>query len=164
MCVIWSIGIDRSHWIVEWCTLAQEYIILWDKGYILQGYVLSLSLVFKLTATLVNLLLAGRVVINTTRSLHKPNIILVANLLISGMRYVLYHCFFSGAIMNAFQFTGISFSHKKIVTKLCIVRPIIEYPAFVLVSHSQTFCAPSAYKGIWMFLVCYPLSIYHCYR
>ena len=63
-----------------------------NEGSVLPGYVPYLSLVFKLIATTVILLLSGWVVytIKTTRRLHKPYNIFVANSLVSGMIAVLF--------------------------------------------------------------------------
>ena len=57
-----------------------------DHGSVLPGYVPYFSLVFKVITTTANVLLSGWVVytIITTRRLHKPHNIFVANLLVSG--------------------------------------------------------------------------------
>lgn len=72
-----------------------------DKDSVLPGYAPYLSLVFKLTATLVNSLLIGWVVytIKATRSLHRPHDMFVANLLVSGIVYTLSGTLLSGTMM-----------------------------------------------------------------
>ncbi|XP_065905050.1 adenosine receptor A2b-like [Dysidea avara] len=76
-----------------------------DQASVLPGYVTFLSLVFKLTATLIIVLLTAWVVytIKTTRSLHKPDNLFVANLLISDVIYALCVCLFSGTVVIGFQ-------------------------------------------------------------
>ena len=76
-----------------------------DQGCVLPGYVPYLSLVFKLIATTVHLLLATWVVftIKTTRSLHKPHNIFVGNLLVSGEITTLLACLITSAMMISYQ-------------------------------------------------------------
>jgi len=76
-----------------------------DKDSVLPGYAPYLSLVFKLTATLVNSLLIGWVVytIKATRSLHRPHDMFVANLLVSGIVYTLSGTLLSGTMMIDYQ-------------------------------------------------------------
>ena len=76
-----------------------------DEGSVLPGYVPYLSLVFKMITTTVILLLSGWVVytIKTTRSLHKPHNIFVANLLISGVMSALFLCVIPGTMIISFQ-------------------------------------------------------------
>ena len=71
----------------------------------LPGYVPYLSLLFKIITTTVILLLSGWVVytIKTTRSLHKPHNIFVANLLISGMIATLMYSLIVCTMMISYQ-------------------------------------------------------------
>ena len=76
-----------------------------DEGSVLPGCVPYLSLVFKMITTTVILLLSGWVVytIKTTRRLHKPHNIFVANLLISGMITTLTGFLIASTVMVSFQ-------------------------------------------------------------
>jgi len=82
-----------------------------QKGFVLPGYFPYLCLVFKLIATTVILLLSGWVVytIKTTRRLHKPHNIFVANLLVSGMVAVLFLCVIPSIMIISFQLEVESF-------------------------------------------------------
>jgi len=76
-----------------------------DHDLILPGYVPYLSLVFKVVATAAILLLSGWVVytIKTTRNLHKPHNIYVANLLLAGVMATLHLCIIPSIMMISFQ-------------------------------------------------------------
>ena len=71
------------------------------RGSVLPGYVPFLSLAFKLITTMAILLLSGWVVytIKITRSLHKPQNIFVANLLVSGMILATVECFIGSTMI-----------------------------------------------------------------
>jgi len=70
----------------------------------LPGYFAYLSLVFKLVATTVTTLLASLVIstIKTTRSLHKPHFIFIANLMVADMMLVLIACLISITMTASF--------------------------------------------------------------
>jgi len=76
-----------------------------QQGSALPGFVAYIILFFQLIATTVDLLLAGWVVytIKTTRRLHKPQNIFVANLLISGAASILFLCLISVSMIISFQ-------------------------------------------------------------
>jgi len=76
-----------------------------DQGSVLPGYVPYLSLMFKIIATTMILLLSSWVVytIKTTTSLHKPHNIFVANLLVSDMMTVMFLCIISSYLKISFQ-------------------------------------------------------------
>ena len=73
-----------------------------DQGPVLPGYVPYLSLVYKLVVRTVILLLVV-FTIKTTRSLHKPHNIFVANLLMSGMITTLSGCLIACTMITSFQ-------------------------------------------------------------
>ena len=72
-----------------------------DQGFVLPGCMPYVSLAFKLITTMAILFLSSWVVytIKTTRSLHKPHNIFVANLLIYGMIIATAKCFISGTMI-----------------------------------------------------------------
>ena len=76
-----------------------------DQDSVLPGYVPYLSLMFKMVATTMVLLLSSWVVytIKTTTSLHKPHNIFVANLLVSDMMTVMFLCIISSYLKISFQ-------------------------------------------------------------
>ena len=80
-------------------------------GVTLAGYFPYISLVFKLTATPIILLLSGWVVytIKTTRHLHIPHNIFVVNLLVAGMITTLIDCFMSSSMIISYVLSVESF-------------------------------------------------------
>ena len=76
-----------------------------DQSSLLPGYIPYLCLVFRLVAAVVYLLMASLVVftIKTTRSLHKPHNIYLANIVISKMIFTISGTFIAGIMMISYQ-------------------------------------------------------------
>ncbi|XP_065915680.1 rhodopsin, GQ-coupled-like [Dysidea avara] len=118
-----------------------------DRGSVLPGYVPYLSLVFKLTATLVNMLLVGWVVytIKTTRNLHRPHNIFVANLLTSGILYTLSGTLLSGAMMIGYQL-GVEFFISCDPWKLRTLPFYVSITSFVIIAADKVIAVTSPFK------------------
>ena len=124
-----------------------------DQGSVLAGYVLYLSLVFKMIATTVILLLSGWMVytIKTTRSLHKPHNIFVANLLVSGMIATLIiftiHC----SMIISFQLGVKQFINYCILYKVVICGPLfVNNVSLIIIAADKVIVItfPSLHKRI----------------
>jgi len=118
-----------------------------DQGSVLPGYVPYLSLLFKLTATVVNMLLVGLVVytIKTTRSLHKPHNIFVANLLTSGIIYTLSGTLLSGTMMIGYQLE-IEFFISCDPWKLRTLPFYVSIMSFVIIAADKVIAVTSPFK------------------
>ena len=125
------------------------------QGPDLPGFVPYLSLVFKLTITTVVLLLSSWVVytIKTTRHLHKPQNVLVANLLIARMITTLLDCLLSTTMIISFAlgvkfYTGCYMMKPRLapyyVTNLSLV--IIAVDKLIAMAYIKTH--PFKYKKI----------------
>ena len=110
-----------------------------DSG-VLPGYVAYLVMLFQLLITTVDLLLASWVVytIKTTRSLHKPHNIFVANLLITGMIITPLLCLISVPMIVSFQLGIDSF----------ITCPLLKIALLLFQVNSMTFVVIAADKAI----------------
>ncbi|XP_065884061.1 5-hydroxytryptamine receptor 1B-like [Dysidea avara] len=125
------------------------------QGPDLPGFVPYLSLVFKLTITTVVLLLSSWVVytIKTTRHLHKPQNVFVANLLIAGMITALLDCLLSTTMIISFAlgvkfYIGCYIMKPRLapyyVTNLSLV--IIAVDKLIAMTYIKTY--PFKYKKI----------------
>ena len=118
-----------------------------DKGEsVLPGYVPYLSLAFKLIATTINLMLSSWVVytIKTTRSLHKPHNIFVANLLVSGMIATLTGCVIASTMMISFQMGVESFDCTAF--KLYYIPFHVNIISFVIIAADKVLAITFPFK------------------
>ena len=118
-----------------------------DQGSVLPGYVPYLSLVFKLTITLVNLLLVGWVVytIKATRSLHRPHNIFVANLLVAGIMFTLSGTLLSSGMMIGYQL-GTEFIISCNPWKLRTLPFYVSIMSFVTIAADKVIAVTSPFK------------------
>ena len=114
---------------------------------LLPYYVPYLSLVFKLLATAVNLMFSGWVVytISTTRSLHKPHNIFVANLLISGMIAVLTGCLIASTMMISYQ-VGVEPFFDCSAIKLYFIPFHVSNMSIVIIAADKVVAISSPFK------------------
>ena len=121
------------------------------QGPDLPGYVPYLSLVFKLTATPAILLLSGWVVytIKTTRILHKPHNIFVANLLTAGMITTLIDCVMATTMITSFLL-GVESIVGCYVMKLRLIPYNVINLSFVIIATDKvvSLTIPLRYKQI----------------
>ena len=113
----------------------------------LPGYVPYLSLLFKIITTTVILLLSGWVVytIKTTRSLHKPHNIFVANLLISGMIATLMYSLIVCTMMISYQL-GVE-SIASCATNRFTALPVqVNRITLVMIAADKALAITSPYK------------------
>ena len=118
-----------------------------DQGPVLPRYVPYLSLVFKLIATTVHLLLASWVVftIKATRSLHKSHNIFVANLLISGAIATLSACLTASAMVISFQLGAESFIGCTLFK--CLLLPLhVNIMSLVIIAADKVLAITSPFK------------------
>ena len=118
-----------------------------QKGSVLPGYVPYLSLVFKLIATTVILLLSGWVVytIKTTRSLHKPHNVLVANLLVSGMIAPLIGCTVASTMIISYQLGVESFIDCSAL-RLYLLPAHVNNMSLVIIAADKVLAITSPFK------------------
>ena len=118
-----------------------------DQGSILPGYVPYLSLVFKMIATTVISLLSGWVVytIKTTRSLHKPHNIFVANLLVSGMITSLSDCLISSTMIISFAL-GVESFIGCFVLKFRLLPFYVNNMSFVIIAADKVVAIRFPFK------------------
>ena len=117
------------------------------QGSVLPEYVPYLSLVFKLIVTTVILLLSGWVVytIKTTRSLHKPHNIFVANLLVSGMMAALVMSVLACIMMVGFQL-GVESFITCVKFKWTIFPLHINNMSFVIIAADKAMAIRNPFK------------------
>jgi len=117
------------------------------QGYVLPGYVAYLSLGFKLIATMAILLLSGWVVytIKTTRSLHKPHNMFVANLLVSGMIIATAECFISGTMITS-SAVGVESIFSCYAYKFVLLPFLVNVFSFVLIPLDKVMAIRSPFK------------------
>ena len=118
-----------------------------DQGSVLPGYVPYLSLVFKMIATTVILLLSGWVVytIKTTRTLHKPHNIFVANLLVSGMIAALMMCLLASVMIISVQL-GVKSFIGCIMFKWMIFPLHVNNISFVIIAADKAIAIRLPFK------------------
>ena len=118
-----------------------------DEGPVLPGYVPYLSLVFKLIATTAILLLSGWVVytIKTTRRLHKPHNIFVANLVVSGMIITLILCVVPSSMIISFQL-GVEFFLGCFTWKLLFLPFHVNNMSLVIIAADKVIAITSPFK------------------
>ena len=120
-----------------------------DQGSALPGYVPYLSLVFKMIATTVILLLSGWVVytIKTTRRLHKPQYMFIANLLVAGMMTTLVTCLVPSIMIITFQM-GVESSLACYVYQFRLISFYVNIISFVVVAADKAVAIrfPLKYK------------------
>ena len=107
------------------------------------GYLPYLSLVFKMAATMVILLLSGWVVytIKTTRGLHRPHNIFVANLPVSGMVATMMYSFIVCTMMISYQL-GVQSIVSCSVYYYTLLPAHINVTSFLIVAGDKTFNLP----------------------
>jgi len=118
-----------------------------DQGSVLPGYVPYLSLVYKLIATTVILLLSGWVVftIKVTKSLHKPHNIFVANLLISGMMTALSGCLIASTMIISFQL-GVKSLVSCFAYKYRLLPLHVNNMSFMIIAADKVFAIKYPFK------------------
>ena len=118
-----------------------------DEGPVLPGYVPFLSLTFKLIATASILLLSSWVVytIKTTRSLHKPHNIFVANLLVSGMIVATAECLISGTMIVS-SVVGVESVIGCYSFKFVLLPFLVNTFSFVLIPADKVLAIRSPFK------------------
>ena len=134
---------------MTWITLVQ------DQGSVLPGYVSYLSLVFKLIATTLNLLLASWVVytIKITRSLHKPHNIFLANLLVSGTMFTGVGSLIAGIMMISYQL-GVESSISCYPLKIQVLPFIVYNVSFVMIAADKAVAIRFPFKYRRMMTPC----------
>ena len=117
------------------------------QGSALPGYVSYLSLLFKMITTTVTLLLSGWVVytIKTTRSLHKPYNIFVANLLVSGMIATLMHSLIVCTMLISYQL-GMESVASCAMTTGALLPLQVNGMSFVIIAADKALAITSPYK------------------
>jgi len=118
-----------------------------EEEYVLPGYVPYLSLAFKLIATMINLMLSSWVVytIKTTRSLHKPHNIFVANLLVSGMIATLTGCLIASMMIITFQL-GVESLFDCTAFKFYYIPFHVNNISFVIIATDKVIAISSPFK------------------
>ena len=118
-----------------------------DQGFVPLGYIPYVSLTFMLTTTMAILLLSSWVVytIKTTRSLHKPHNIFVANLLISGMIIATAKCFISGTMIVS-SAVGVESIINCHAYKLVQLPFLVNIISFVLIPVDKVIAIRSPFK------------------
>ena len=118
-----------------------------DQGSALPGYLPYLSLVFRLVTTIVILLLSGWVVytIKTTRSLHKPHNIFVANLLVSGMIATLMYTLISCTMMISYQL-GVESVVSCAMNSSMILPVQVNRMSLLIIAADKALAITSPYK------------------
>ena len=118
-----------------------------DRGSVLPDYVPYLSLVFKLVATTVILLLSGWVVYTTkvTRSLRKPHNIFFANLLVSGMITTLSGCLIASTMIISFQL-GVESLSSCFAYKFRLFPAHVNNLSFMIITADKVFAIKYPFK------------------
>jgi len=113
----------------------------------LPGYVPYLTLMFKMIATTVILLLSGWVVytIKTTTSLHKPHNIFVANLLVSGMIAILVYSLIVCTMIISYQL-GVESITSCTMTTLALLPVLVHNMSFVIIAADKALAITSPFK------------------
>ena len=118
-----------------------------DQDSVLPGYVPYLSLMFKMVATTMVLLLSSWVVctIKTTTSLHKPHNVFVANLLVSDMMTVVFFYAVSSAMIISFQLGVESFSGCFAV-HFCFLSSHVNNFSILIIAADKVLAITSPFK------------------
>ena len=118
-----------------------------DHGPVLPVYVSYLSLLFKLVATTVNLLLASWVVytIKATRSLHKSHNIYLANLLVSGVIFIGIGSLVACSIMISYQL-GVESPVSCFPMKTRVLPFLVYNLSFVLIAGDKVIAITCPFK------------------
>ncbi|XP_065888436.1 rhodopsin, GQ-coupled-like [Dysidea avara] len=118
-----------------------------DRGSVLPGYVAYLSLLFKMIATTVNLLLSGWVVytIKTTRSLHKPHNLFLANLLVSGVMFTGVGSLITSTMMISYQL-GVESPISCYPSKIQVLFFIVYQISFVMIAADKVVAIRFPFK------------------
>ena len=118
-----------------------------DHGPVLPVYVSYLSLLFKLVATTVNLLLASWVVytIKATRSLHKSHNIYLANLLVSGVIFIGIGSLVTCTMMISYQL-GVESPVSCFPLKTRVLPFLVYNLSFVLIAGDKVIAIAFPFK------------------
>ena len=118
-----------------------------EQGSALPGYVAYLVLFFQLIVTTVDLLLAGWVVytIKTTRILHKPHNVFVANLLISGMINAPTFCLISVSMIISFQLE-VNYFISCFMLKVAFFTVHVNNMTFVIIAADKAIAITLPFK------------------
>ena len=118
------------------------------QGPNLPGYLPCLSLMFKWITTLIILMMAGWVVftIKTTRKLHKPHNIFVANLMITDIIVAIFNTIITSIMIIGYA-TGVGdFISCRIYIFFMLVLLSVLYGAYLMISVDQVIAIAFPYK------------------